>query len=218
VSESIDLIEAMSTTRAIRRFRTDPIPDDVLRSVLEAANWAPSGQNNQNRRFLIVRDPERRRALGEIYRRGMESYNVPERLAAATDPSQRRLWAGASHLTEHLGTEPPVLVLFCQPRPVQAATTSPSSMRAWTRGSSIYAAVQNLLLAARAYGLGGCLTTVHLIYEDELKAILGIPDEIDTFALVPLGYPRDSFGPLRRRPVDEITFAESWGEPFKVGG
>jgi len=215
VSEPIGLIEALSTTRAIRRFRSDPIPDDVLKKVLEAANWAPSGQNNQNRQFLVVRDPERRRAIGAIYRRGFQAFYDPERLASWTSSAQRRMAEGAIHLAENLGTEPPVLVLFCQPQPPQAARSSPSVTRNWSRGSSLYAAVQNLLLAARAYGLGGCLTTVHLNYEDEVKAILGIPDGIDTFALVPLGYPRDNFGPLSRRPIEEITFAETWGERFK---
>jgi len=218
VNETIDLLDAMSTTRSIRRFRSDPIPDDILGSILEAATWAPTGANNQQWRFLIVRDPERRRRIGEIYRRGFEVTYPPERVAAETEPNRQRMLAGAVYLAEHMGTEPPVLVLFCQPRPVQAAAHHASGMQVWTRAASIYPGIQNLLLAARAYGLGGCLTTVHLHYEDEVKAALSIPDDIDTFALVPLGYPRDKFGPLRRRPVQEITFAESWGEPFKRGG
>lgn len=218
MSETIGLLDALATTRSIRRFRMDPIPDDVLCGVLEAATWAPSGSNSQNFRFLVVRNPERRRRVGEIYRRGFETFYPPGRLAAETDPSRRRMMAGATYLAEHIGTEPPVLVLFCRDDPSQAASISPSAMRPWTRGSSVYPAVQNLLLAARAYGLGGCLTTVHLLHEEELKATLGIPAEIDTYALVPLGYPRDKFGPLRRRPVEELTFAETWGEPFKTGG
>lgn len=214
MSDTVSLLDGMATTRSIRRFQPDPIPDDLLRSVLEAATWAPSGSNSQRWRLFVIRDPEKRRQVGEIYRRGFFEFYPAERLASETDPSRVRMMTGAVYLAEHLGTEPPVLVLFCQDRPTDPASKAPSSVRPWTRGSSIYLAVQNLLLAARASGLGGCLTTVHLLYEDELKSVLGIPAEMDTFALVPLGYPRDRFGPLRRRPVEEVTYLDSWGEPF----
>lgn len=217
MSDSIGLLEGMSTTRSIRRFRPDPVPDDLLRSVLEAATWAPSGSNSQRWRLFVVRDPEKRRQVGEIYRRGFFDFYPAERLASETDPSRQRMMTGAVYLAEHLGTEPPVLVLICQERPTDPASKAPSSVRPWTRGSSIYLAVQNLLLAARASGLGGCLTTVHLLYEDELKSVLGIPAGMDTFALVPLGYPRDKFGPLRRLPVEEVTYLDTWGEPFRAG-
>jgi nitroreductase len=106
--------------------------------------------------------------------------------------------------------------MFCGARPTDPTSKSPSSVCPWTRGSSIYLAVENLLLAARASGLGGCLTTVHLLYESEAKAVLGIPDEYDTFALVPLGYPRDRFGPLRRKPVEEVTYVDAWGAAWSA--
>jgi nitroreductase len=211
MTETIGLLDGMATTRSIRRFRPDPIPDDLLRSVLEAATWAPSGSNTQSWRLLVVRDPEKRRQIGELYKVAFDEFYPPERLASETDPSRQRMMAGAVYLAETMGTEPPVLVFFCRDDPSVNSPTSPSGMRAWTRGSSIYPAVQNLLLAARASGLGGCLTTIHLRYEAEVKAILGIPDDFDTYALVPLGYPRDKFGPLRRRPVEEVTYLDSWG-------
>jgi nitroreductase len=214
MSETISLLDGMATTRSIRRFLPDPIPDDLLRSVLEAATWAPTGSNTQNFRMLVIRDPAKRRQLGDIYRRGFFQFYPAERLASETDPSRQRMMTGAVYLAENLGTEPPVLVLFCRDNPAVNSPGSPSGMRAWTRGSSIYPSVQNLLLAARASGLGGCLTTVHLIFEPEVKALLDIPDEIDTYALVPLGYPRDKFGPLRRRPVEENTYLDTWGAPL----
>ena len=213
MSEEIGLLAGMSTTRSIRRFKPDPIPDDLLRSVLEAATWAPSGSNTQNWRLFVVRDPEKRRQIGEIYRKGFFQFYPAERLASETDPSRQRMMTGAVYLAETLGTEPPVLVLFCQNRP-DPGSGSPSSRNPWTRGSSIYLAVQNLLLAARASGLGGCLTTVHLLFEAESKAVLGIPEDVDTFALVPLGYPRDRFGPLRRKPVEDVTYLDTWDAPF----
>jgi nitroreductase len=214
VSETISLLEGMATTRSIRRFQPDPIPDDLLRSVLEAATWAPSGSNSQSWRLLVIRDPEKRRQIGDIYRKGFFDFYPAERLATETEPSRRRMMTGAVYLSENLGSEPPVLVLFCQSRPSGAGLNSPSGRCSWTRGSSIYPAVENLLLAARASGLGGCLTTVHLLYEDETKAVLGIPEDVDTFALVPLGFPRDSFGPLRRRPVEQVSFLDAWGAPM----
>jgi nitroreductase len=208
MTDTIDLLEGLSTTRSIRRFRPDPIPDDLLRSVLRAATWAPSGGNNQSLRLLVVRDPEKRRQIGELYRACFFEAYPPEILPGVTDPVQKRMLTGAVDLAEHLGTEPPVLVLFCQPRPAQMTST------AWSRGSSVYPAVQNLLLAARASGLGGCLTTVHIRRAQAVKAIVGIPDGVDTFALVPLGYPRDKFGPLHRRPVEEVSYVDTWAVPL----
>jgi nitroreductase len=217
VSDTIGLLEGMSTNRSIRRFRSDPIPDDLLRSVLEAATWAPSGSNSQSWRLVVIRDPEKRRQIGELYREGFYEFYPAERLAAETDRSRQLMMSGAIYLAEHIGTEPPVLVLFCQTRPTDPNSKSPSSVCPWTRGSSIFPAVQNLLLAARAFGLGGCLTTVHLLHEQAVKAIVGIPDGVDTFALVPLGYPRDKFGPLRRHAVETVTFLDGWGTPLGAG-
>ncbi|MGE3911979.1 MAG: nitroreductase family protein [Chloroflexota bacterium] len=215
MSETIGLLEGMSTTRSIRRFTPDPIPDGLLRQVLEAATWAPSGTNAQNWRLLVVKDAEKRRRIGELYGEAFKQFYPADRLETETDPARKRLLGGAVYLAETMGTEPPVLVLFCRDNPTAGApAAAAANARPWTRGSSVYPSVQNLLLAARAVGLGGCLTTIHLRYEDEIKALLDIPDDVDTYALVPLGYPRDRFGPLRRRPVEEVTHLDSWGEPL----
>ncbi len=117
--------------------------------------------------------------------------------------------AGGIYLADHIGVEPPVLILFCRD-PGDSAVSQPGTQN-WVRGSSVYPAVQNLLLGARGSGLGGCLTTIHLRYHGEIKALLGIPDSVDIYALVPLGYPRDKFGPLRRRAVEEVTYLDAWG-------
>jgi nitroreductase len=117
--------------------------------------------------------------------------------------------SGSMYLADHMSAEPPVLILFC--RDPGASTVPQPGMQDWARGASIYPAAQNLLLAARASGLGGCLTTFHLRHHAEIKILLGIPDGVDLFALVPLGYPRDKFGPLRRRPVEEVTYLDAWG-------
>src|SRR5262249_55344406 len=117
------------------------------------------------------------------------------------------------------GDEAPVLVVVGAPRGQTssgAAAAAPAATR--TAGASIYPAVQNLLLAARARGIGGCLTTIHLFREAQVKAALGIPEDVDTYALIPLGYPRGNFGPLPGPPVGEGTFLDRWGRALGWGG
>jgi nitroreductase len=214
---AVDLLDTMYTNRSVRRFRPDPIPEEVLVRLIEAATCAPSGSNAQRWHFVLVRDPELRARVGELYRAAFEGFYPPERLATETDPHFRRLAAASLYLAEHIGTEPPVLVLVCLntgPRGVDP----PSSAALRRSGATAYPAVQNLLLAARAYGLGGCLTTAHTIREDEVKELLSVPDHIDTYALVPLGYPAQAFGPLRRRPAVEVMHTDRWGTPFAPAG
>lgn len=199
-----DLFEAMSTSRSIRRFRPDPIPDDVLAQLLEAASQAPNGSNAQSWRFMVIRDPKLRRQVGELYRQGFRENFPADRAANEPDPNRRRVIRSADHLAEHMGDEPPVLMMFC----VERAPGSAAPSR--TGGASVYPAVQNVLLAARALGLGGCLTTLHLRREAQVKEVLGIPENVDTYALLPLGYPATKHGPLRRRPVAEITHYDRW--------
>jgi nitroreductase len=199
-----DLFEAMSTSRSIRRFRPDPIPEDVLAQLLEAAVQAPNGSNAQTWRFMVIRDPDLRRQVGELYRQGFRETFPAERAASEPDPNRRRVIRSADHLAEHMGDEPPVLMLFCVERAPGSGTPSR------TAGASVYPAVQNVLLAARALGLGGCLTTLHLRREAQVKDVLGIPENVDTYALLPLGYPATKHGPLRRRPVAEITHYDRW--------
>jgi nitroreductase len=209
VTENPSVLEAIRTTRSLRRFRPDPIPDEVLRELLEAATSAPSGGNSQGWRFVVIRDAEQRRRVGALYKEGWDEYSPPSRLAAITDPRERRRVESAYHLGAHMGDEAPVLVLFCAPRPRPAGGASSFASR--TAGASVYPAVQNLLLAARARGIGGCLTTIHLYREAQVKELLGIPEDVDTYALVPIGYPRDNFGPVRRKPVEEVSFLDRWG-------
>jgi nitroreductase len=215
VSDGLSVLEAIHTTRSLRRFRPDPIPDEVLDELLEAAVRAPSGGNAQSWRFLVIRDPQVRGRVGALYKKAWDEYSPPSRLAAITDPRERRRVESAYYLGEHMGDEAPVLVMVCAPRGQTtsgAAAASPNAAR--TAGASVYPAVQNLLLAARARGIGGCLTTIHLYREAQVKAVLGVPEDVDTYALVPLGYPRDNFGPLRRRPAREVSYLDRWGAPL----
>jgi nitroreductase len=182
--------------------------------VIDAATQAPNGSNRQRWRFVIIRDPGLRRRVGEVYRRAMDELIPPEEVAKDVTLVGDRLFQVSAYLAEHIGVEPPVLILVCQESSSAPAREVDALLAARSRGASVYPAVQNLLLAARACGLGGCLTTTHVIREEEIKAILGIPSHVNTFALVPLGYPQDHFGAVRRRPVSEVTFVDEWGTPF----
>lgn len=212
MDQSLSVVEAIRTTRSLRRFTPDPIPDAVLEELLEAATSAPSGRNAQGWRFLVIRDPAARQRVGQLYKEAWDEYSPPSRLAAVVDPRERRRVESAFHLGAHMGDEAPVLVMVCAPRQAAGAGAGPAATR--TAGASIYPAVQNLLLAARARGIGGCLTTIHLYREPQVKAALGIPDEVDTYALIPLGYPTERFGPVRRKPVREVSYLDRWGTPL----
>jgi nitroreductase len=154
---------------------------------------------------VVVRDPALRAQLGELYRQSFRDVYPADRVQGEADPTRRRVIRSADYLADHMGSEPPVLILLCLERPAD----SPPPGRA--AGSSAYPAVQNLLLAARGLGLGGCLTTLHLRRESQVKELLGIPETVDTYALIPLGRPASPHGPLNRRPVREVAFLDRWG-------
>jgi nitroreductase len=217
MSSEPGIFEIMYQLRAMRRLKPDPVPDELVWKVLEAGTKAPSGSNSQVWRFVVVRDPEGKRFLQERYKRAWDLYAQANIEAAAKSPpppeelpARLRMARAAMQMAEHLH-EAPVLLLVCmKPRldlPAVRGRRSPAALYA-----SIFPAVQNILLAARALGLGSVLTTLHLVYEDEIKQRFGIPAEVETVALLPIGYPRGKFGPTTRRPVEEVTYWEKWGE------
>jgi nitroreductase len=219
----LGIYEAMRTLRAVRRLRSDPIPDDVLTRVLEAATFAPSGGNLQPWRIVVVRDPARRRRLQELYEPLWQAYArghraqlegvAPERLA-----KQERMLAAADHLARHLH-EAPVLLVFCFDPALMAITDLKLGRPSVVGGGSVYPAVQNALLAARAEGLGCTLTTLLCQREAEVKALLGIPDGWGTCAVVPVGWPAGrGHGPISRRPPAKMAFADQWGVPWGGAG
>ena len=198
----IGLFEAMYTQRAIRHYTQEPVPDEIVRKLIEAASKAPSGANSQRWHFLVIRDADTKRRIGEHY---WQSWEHAYGNQADTSPDiQTNVRSSATHLAETMA-DAPVLIMACIEH-----DGSPSTM---SRGSSIYPAVQNLLLAARGLGLGSVITTLHKRYENEVKAILGIPDNVETAALLPIGFPQEGYryGPTRRAPVDQITSWERWG-------
>lgn len=217
--ERIEVYEAMRTLRAVRRLRPDPIPDDVLRRVLEAATWAPTGGNRQAWRVVAIKDPERKRRLGELYKRialpFMESYS--ERLAALSGDERaktEKMLRSGMYLAEHFG-EAPLLCIFCFHPDGLAVTDADLPRVSVVGGGSIYPAVQNLLLACRAEGLGCVLTTLLCKAEPEVKHMLRIPEPWGTAAAVPIGYPQlRGHGRISRRPVEQMAFIDSWEQPL----
>jgi nitroreductase len=215
---SHDLYDVMSTLRAVRRLRPDPVPADVLDRVLQAACWAPTGGNMQPWRIIVVRSPEHKQAMADIYgpewrtytefsRRRAERQQLPE---ADLAKLQRTLAAG-DYLADHLAEAPAILLFIADPA-MMAITDKNLDRISMVGGGSVYTAVQNTMLACVAEGLGCTLTTLHCLKEPDVKAALGIPADWATLALVPIGYPIGrGHGPITRRPPAELVFDDAFG-------
>ncbi len=212
----MSLSEAMSTLRAVRRLKSDPIPEDVLDRVLQAAAWAPTGGNAQPWRIVLVRDPAKKARLGELYAeqwavfaKGYQA-NVEGLPEADKAQEQRNLNAG-NYLAEHFH-EAPAIAIFCFNPKMMAITDIRLDRVSVVGGGSVYTAVQNLLLAARAEGLGCVLTTLLCICEPEVRELLEIPEPWGTAAAIPLGYPVGrGHGPIRRRSTKSLVFEDTFG-------
>jgi nitroreductase len=216
----IDFFTAVDTQRALRRFRADPVPDDVVRRVLAAATRAPSARGAEPWFFLVVRDAALR---GWIEERYCAAWAAAADYTATVDadrdlrdrPHYARMMRAAAELAAHLAAAPVHVVCCLDHRQLGPLVAPDGTLRSPAAAyASIFPAVQNLLLAARALGLGSTLTTLHTAFADALKAQLAIPRPVEVVALVPLGYPADRFGPTRRKPVDEIAFLDRWGTPL----
>jgi nitroreductase len=211
-----DLYEVMQTTRAVRRLRPDPIPEDALRRVLTAATWGPSGGNRQPWRIIAVRDPATKGELEALYAKQWGPYAAQSRAKLQGLPesivtrSERALRAG-DYLAAHWH-EAPVILVFCFDPGGLAITDAKLSRPSVVGGASIYPAVQNALLACRAEGLGCVLTTLLCADEPKVRALLEIPEPWATAAFVPIGYPVGrGHGPLSRRPVEQAVYLDRWG-------
>jgi nitroreductase len=206
--EAADFFEIVRTTRSMRRLKPDPVPDDVIAQVLEAGVCAPSGGNMQRWRFLVVRDPQVKQAVGALYKRAWDERVGPRYRAGEPAPGTSReqflrTLDAAEYLAAHIG-QAPVWIVPC----LHGETPTRTS------GSSIYPAVQNMLLAARALGLGATLTTLHLSFEIEVEAAFGLPADWHSYAILPLGYPLGRFGRVRRVALADVVFSDRWGQPY----
>jgi nitroreductase len=213
----VDALEALLTTRAIRRFTDEPVSDAEIRTCLRAAVQAPSGGNLQPWRFLVVRDPDRKRRLGELYRAAYDRYerallaSLPSGADEAARARFERMRRASRHLADHLA-EAPALVLVLAAQLELTLRDAQGTLDIGTVHASVYPAVQNLMVAARALGIGTTLTTVLRIEQGAVRELLGIPDRFELAALVPIGRPRGRFGVAPRRPAEEVSYWERWGE------
>jgi len=211
-----NVYEAMSTLRAVRRLKPDPIPTDVLGRVLQAAAWAPTGGNAQPWRIVLATDPKPKAALGALYAESWKTFAKGYAARFATLPEadrarEMRTLAAGDYLAEHFH-EAPAIAVFCFNPKLMAITDEKLDRVSVVGGGSIYTAVQNLMLACRAEGLGCVLTTLLCIHEEKVREILAIPQPWGTAAAIPMGYPiARGHGPIRRRAAQQLVYANSWG-------
>ena len=176
------------------------MPDELVERIIQAAVWAPSGSNRQSWSFIVIRDPEIKRKMGDLYRKG----SAAARGEAPAPPPPPPDDGGPPNFGDDMASVP-VLIMCCM-------TKDAGQARPVLRGASIFPAVQNLMLAATALGLGTRLTTIWHLVDDEVNELLGIPADIETFALIPLGYPGgdDHLGGSRRKPISEVLHHDRW--------
>ena len=194
----------------MRRLKPDPVPNELIRKILDAGVCAPSGGNMQRWRFLVIRDTKVKETVGALYKRAWDEqvahrYRAGEPAPGTSRERFERMLAAAEYLANHI-QEAPVWIVPC----LEGANPSRTS------GSSIYPAVQNMLLATRALGLGCTLTTRHLLYERESEAAMGLPEGVHSYAILPIGYPMGRFGPVGRGKLSDIVFQDKWGQPYRA--
>jgi len=206
--DHIGLLEGLSNTRAIRRYTDEPIADNDLRDMLFAATRAPSGSNRQPFRFIVLTDGERAKKAKALIGKSAQNIWSDKRQndqydkGTGADPQspKSRMARTMQHYVDHFNHVPclilPCLVRYRAPTPME--------------GASVYPAVQNLMLAARGLGYGGVITGFHGPVEGQLKALLGIPEEVFIACTVTLGRPQGKHGPVRRRPMSELVFGDQW--------
>ena len=201
--EASDLFYAIHHCRAMRRLKTDPVPDDLIMKLIDAANQAPTDSNQQHGRWLVVREPSQKVKLAELNRKGIEDFipnldDIPDDLRAIV----KAVFWQRDHFHEI-----PVLLVPC----IEFAEKQEGAWRAGAdAGGSIWPAIQNLLLGARGLGLGASPTNLGLYDIPAVKAVLGLPDVVEPIAIIPIGYPLGRFGTVTRRPLTEIVHYDRW--------
>lgn len=203
---SMPLADAMSTQRAVRRLRTDPVDDDTVRALLDLATKAPTGSNEQGWEFIVVRDPDVKHALARTNRQAFSLYRRIMQRKVRGDLKGARMLAAVAYQADHFEDAPVIIVACLHGRP------GPIRLSQGSFYASIFPAVQNLLLAARAMGLGATLTTLPLWSQGQARRSLGLPRSVTACAVIPLGWPlRGGYGPTTRRPAAEITHRDRYG-------
>jgi len=212
----LDVLAAINTTRAVRRFTSEPVTDAEIMACIRAATQGPSGGNIQPWQFLVVTDAAMKQALGDVYRRAYSRYepallgSLPAFRSPDHKASFERMMRASRHLAEHLG-DAAALVLFLMPDISMTLQDAAGTLDVGTPFASVYPAVQNFMLAARGLGIGTTLTTVYRIYHDEVRDICAIPDRYEVVALIPMGRPTKPFRVGRRRPAEQLTHWNRFG-------
>jgi nitroreductase len=209
MSDEMGLFETIYNARAMRRLEPTEVPEELLIKLIDAANQAPSGSNRQTARWIIVRDQDQKNRLAELNRASVEMYvssslGRPASLPHQSAEKRQRQLNAVLWQAEHMH-EIPALIIACMQfdAPVSAS-------QAARGGGSIWPGIQNLLLAARALGLGAAPTTLALVDRDKAKQVLNLPEDMEAFALIPVGYPKGKFGPVTRLPVTETLRWDRW--------
>jgi nitroreductase len=207
-AETTDIFEIMHTMRAMRRLKPDPVPDELIRKILLAGQAAANGGNTQRWRFLVLKNHPGKKVVQGYYKKLFDEVVGPRYRNSAPppgsdQPKQLRQMAANQYLTDHYH-EAPVWIVAC----LEGDNPGYSS------GASIYPAVENMLLAARALGLGSTLTTRHIGYAKECDEAMGIPPNYHSYAILPIGYPMGRFGPIGRGPLSEVVYLDGWGKPY----
>jgi nitroreductase len=210
----MELFEAIESNGTCRRYKSDPVPAQMIGRALEAARFAPSGGNRQPVRFVIVTDPALREQLAALYLPHWEQYVGALRSGAVQVHALPRGVEAADRFARGLARVP-VLAVVCARLADCLATDQSLGRLSVVGGASIYPAVQNFLLACRAQGLGTALTTLLCLEEPRVKTLLGIPEDIATVATIAVGFPESAFPRrLRRKPLGEVAFANRYGQPL----
>lgn len=202
-SNEFQLKEAIYNCRAMRRIKPDTVPEELLIELISAANQAPSGSNSQRARWLVVRDPKQKQALAEQNRKHAAPY-IEADVKNPASPKQKRMLDAVIWQMEHFH-EMPALIVACFDYLEKV-----DGMGIYRSAGSVWPGIQNLLLTARSLGLGAAPTTLALRDQDAVRDILNLPESFAALCLIPVGYPAGKFGPVTRKPVEEIMRFDRW--------
>ena len=208
---SMPLLDAMMTQRAIRRVKPDPVDDAIVAKCIELGLRAPTGSNGQNWEFIVVKDQRVKDKLGKRYRQGWSLYGAMGERMAAGDESMLKILRSVRWQVEHF-SEIPVLVIPCLRGGMRLPYVPTPFVGETSYFGSIYPSVQNLLLAARAMGLGASLITMPLMSVTAARKTLGLPLSVTPICVIPLGWPKGRYGPTTRKPVEDVVHLDSYGK------
>lgn len=203
MSEEFSLDEAIYNCRAMRRIKTDEVPDSLLIKLIDAASQAPSGSNTQNARWVVVKDPAIKQALADQNRKHAAPY-IEADIANPPSPKIKRVLDAVVWQMDHMH-EIPALIVACFDYPEKV-----DGLGVYRSAGSVWPGIQNLLLTARSLGLGAAPTTLALRDQDAVRDILNLPETFAALSLIPVGYPAGKFGPVTRKPVEDIMRFDRW--------